>query len=251
MNVLQANFINETQKMFLKSKVVACFIISAIIPVVIALLVALLHNKVGVLAVGPAGYPVFILGLFTSALLPLFIFMWAADIFAGELGEGNLKIVLVRPISRFKIYLSKTMALGLSTILLLVVILIFTLISGIFLGGSGSDYLAGLGNGLKAYTAAIIPMVSLAIAASFIAQFFKSSSGALTTSLFVYIAARMLPVVLPSAAKVLLFSYTNWHTMWLGSLAAPEKLFYAFLIMLSSCIILFTSGFYLFDTKEL
>ncbi len=251
MNILQANLINETQKMFKKSKVVACFIISAIIPVGIALLVALLHEKVGILAVGPAGFPVFILGLFTSILLPLFIFMWAADIFAGEVGEGNLKIVLVRPISRFKIYLSKIMALGLATCSLLAVILIFTLLAGIILGGSGSAYLAGLGNGLKAYLAATVPMVSLAITAAFIAQFFKSSSGALTTAIFIYIAARVLPVVLPAAAKVSLFSYTNWHTMWLGSLAAPEKLIYAFLIMLSSCIIFFTAGFYLFDTKEL
>jgi ABC-2 type transport system permease protein len=251
MNILQANLINETQKMFLKSKVAACFIVSAVIPVGIALLIALLHNKVGILAVGPAGFPVFILGFFTSVLLPLFIFMWAADIFAGELGEGNLKVVLVRPISRFKVYLSKVLALAVSTVLLLAVILITTLLCGIILGGSGSDYLAGLGSGLKAYLVAIIPMVSLAIAAAFIAQFFKSSSGALTTSIFIYIGARVLPVVFPSSSKVLLFSYTNWHTMWLGSFAAPEKLIYAFLIMLSSCIIFFTSGYNLFDIKEL
>src|ERR1035437_5662875 len=112
MNSLSANFINETQKMLLKSKVLACFIISAIIPVGVALLIALLHNKAGVLAVGPAGFPIFILGLFTSTLLPLFIFMWAADIFAGEVGDRSLKVVMVRPISRFKIYLSKIMALG-------------------------------------------------------------------------------------------------------------------------------------------
>ena len=167
------------------------------------------------------------------------------------MGDRNLKVVMVRPITRFKIYLSKIMALGLSTVLLLALILIFTLISGIFLGGNGSEYLSGLSGGIKAYMAAIVPMISLAIAASFIAQFFKSSSGALTTSIFVYITARLLPVVLPSASKVSLFSYTNWHEMWLGSLAAPEKLLYAFLIMLSSCIILFTLGYYLFDTKEL
>jgi ABC-2 type transport system permease protein len=251
MSLLQANIINEIQKMFLKRKVMACFTISAIIPVGIAFLVALLHSKVGLLAVGPAGFPVFILGLFSSVLLPLFIFMWAADIFAGELGEGNLKIVLVRPISRFKIYLSKIIALGICTILILALILLFSLIAGVFLGGSFNEYLTGLGSGLKAYLAATVPMISLAIAAAFIAQFFKSSSAALTTSIFVYIAARMLPVVFPSANKLLLFSYTNWHTMWLGSLGAPEKLIYAFLIMFSSCIILFTSGFYLFDTKEL
>lgn len=141
MNSLYANFINETQKMFLKSKVVACFIISAIIPVGLALLIALLHNKVGVLAISTAGLPVFILGLFTSVLLPLFIFMWAADIFAGEVGEGSLKIVLVRPISRFNIYLSKIMALGMSTILLLATIFIFSLLSGLFLGGTARHLL--------------------------------------------------------------------------------------------------------------
>ncbi len=251
MNSLYANFVNETQKMFLKSKVVVSFIVSAAIPVGIALLVALLHDKVGVLAVGTAGFPIFILSpLFTSLILPLFIFMWAADIFAGEVGEGNLKVVLVRPISRFNIYLSKIMALSMSAILLLATVLLFSLISGMFLGGTGIEYLHGFINGLQAYVLAIVPMVSLAITAAFIAQFFKSSSGALTTSILVYIAGQLLPIVYPMASKVLLFSYTNWHVMWQGGSLAPERLLYAFLIMLSTSIILFTSGYYLFDIKE-
>jgi len=250
MNSLYANFINETQKMSLKSKVLACFIISAVIPVGIALLIALLHSKVGVLAVGTADFPIFILGLFTSLILPLFIFMWAADIFAGEVGEGSLKIVLIRPITRFNIYLGKIMALSLFAILLLAVILIFSLISGIFLGGTGSEYLAGFTSGIKAYILAIVPMISLGITSAFIAQFFKSSSGALTTSILVYIAGKLLPIVYPVASKVLLFSYTNWHVLWQGSSLAPERLLYAFLIMLSTSIILFTSGYYLFDIKE-
>jgi ABC-2 type transport system permease protein len=251
MNSLKANFLNETQKMFLKSKVAACFIIAALIPIGIALLIALLHNKSGILAVGSTGFPVFILGLFTSVLLPLFIFMWAADIFAGEVGEGTLKIMLVRPITRFNIYLSKIMALSFAIILLLAVILIASLISGLLLGGSGSQYLAGLNGGIKAHILAIVPMVSLAIAAAFVAQFFKSSSGALTSSILVYIIGRFLPIVIPMTSKVLLFSYTNWHVLWLGTALAPERLLYAFLIMLSSSIILFTAGFYLFDIKQL
>jgi len=251
MNSLQANFLNESHKLFMKSKVVACFVVAAIIPVIMAFLIALLHSKAGILAVDPAGFPIFILGGFTAILLPLFIFIWAADSFAGEMGENNLKIVLVRPISRFKIYLSKIMSLGLSTIILLLVILLSTLLAGFFLGGNVSSHLSGLGNGIIAYTAAVVPMLSLVISAACIAQFFKSSSGALTTSIFVYIAARLLPMVFPASSKVLLFSYTNWHEMWLGSLAAPEKLIYAFLIMFSSCIIFFALGFYLFDKKEL
>jgi ABC-2 type transport system permease protein len=205
---------------------------------------------VGVLTVNTAGLPIFILGLFTSLILPLFIFMWTADIFAGEVGEGTLKIVLVRPISRFNIYVSKIMALSLSTILLLGTTLIFSLISGLFLGGTANQYLTAFSSGLKSYILAIVPMVSLGITAAFIAQFFKSSSGALATAILVYVAGRALPLVYPVASKVLLFSYTNWHVMWQGVSLAPERLLYAFLIMLSTSIILFTAGFYLFDIKE-
>jgi hypothetical protein len=251
MHSLKANTENEIRKMFLRSKVRACFILAVAIPAVIFILIDLLHSKSGILAVGGSSFPIFILGLFTSVLLPLFIFMWAADAFAGEVGEGTMKITLMRPITRFKVYLSKTLALSLATVLLLAIMLLAASICGLFLSSGVSQFISGWVNGLKACILAVVPMISMVITAVFLSQFFRSSSGALTCSILVYIVGRFLPVVEPVAGKVLIFSYTNWHTLWLGNITDPARLLYAFMIMVSTSILLFTGGFYIFDTREL
>lgn len=251
MHSLKANTENEIRKMFLKTKVKTCFILSGVIPVVIFLMIDLLNSKTGILAVGSSSFPTSILGLFTSVLLPLFIFMWAADTFAGEVGEGTMKITLIRPITRFKIYFSKTLALSVATVLLLAVMLLVSLACGLLLSSGISEFMTGVVIGLKACMLAAVPMISIVIAAVFLSQFFRSSSSALTCSILVYMAGRFLPLVNPVARKVLIFSYTNWHTMWLGNITDPKLLLYAFITMLSTSIILFTGGFCLFDNRDL
>lgn len=251
MSSLYANILNETQKIFLRRKNMVLLLLSVVITIGVALLVSTVHKGFGIYAVRSVDFPIYILGFFTRIVLPLFVFMWAADIFAGEVAERNLKIVLVRPITRFKVFLSKNLAIGIAIFIILMLVFIFSFISSCFLGISGKELGAGLLEGIKAYSAALIPMLSLSVAAAFVTQFFKSSSGALTTLIILYITATLLPAVLPQASTVLLTSYVNWHVLWLGSTVAAAKLFYAFMIMLSSSIIFFAAGFYLFDTKDL
>src|SRR4051794_30382829 len=107
MHSLTANVINETEKQFLKKKSVFFLILSVLFPIAGAALIANFQDKFGIASITASDYPILILGLFTSFVLPLFIFIAAADSFAGEASANTLKIVLVRPISRFKIYLSK------------------------------------------------------------------------------------------------------------------------------------------------
>jgi ABC-2 type transport system permease protein len=251
MNSLYANIINESQKIFLKRKNVVLLILSAIITIGTAFIVSTVHKGLGIYAIRPVDFPIYILGFFTRVLLPLFIFMWASDIFAGEIAERNLKIVLVRPITRFKVFISKNVAIGCALIITLAIVFIFSSISSIFLGAAGKEFFKGLAYAAEAYIVAIIPMISLAAAVSFVVQFFKNSSGALTTSIILYIVLMLLPVVFPQASTILLTSYTNWHVLWLGSTVSITKLIYAFLIMLSNCLIFFAAGFYLFDARDL
>ncbi|MEN6328373.1 MAG: ABC transporter permease subunit, partial [Syntrophomonas sp.] len=176
---------------------------------------------------------------------------WASDIFAGEIAERNLKIVLVRPITRFKVFVSKNMAIGCALIITLAIVFLFSSICSIFLGAAGREFFKGLAYAAEAYIVAIVPMISLVAVVSFVAQFFKNSSGALTTSIILYIVLMLLPAVFPQAYTILLTSYTNWHVLWLGSTVSSAKLIYAFLIMLSNCLIFFAAGFYLFDARDL
>lgn len=251
MNSLYANIINESQKILLKRKNVVLLVICAVITIGAAFIVASVHKGLGIYAVRPEYFPIYILGFFTKILLPLFIFMWVADIFAGELAEHNLKLVLVRPITRFKVFMSKNIAVGLALITILTVVFIFSFISSICLGAVGKEFLRTLAYSLEAYILAIVPMIALIIAASFLVQFFKNSSGALTTLIILYIVSLVLPAVFPQVSAMLLTSYTNWHVLWLGSAVSASKLIYAFLIMLSNSLIFFAAGFYLFDVRDL
>jgi len=250
MNNLLVNVVNETEKILLKKKTVVFLVVTAIIPVGTAILISLFKDRIGLLGLRATDFPILILGPFTGLFLPLFVFMWAADTFSGEAGDRTLKLVLTRPISRFKVFTSKLIAIGFTILLFLAVLLALSLTAGLVVGGAGSGWLAGFFQGVEAYGAAVFPMLALGIVAAFIAQFFHNSSGALTTSIFAYIAAKLLPLIIPQSARLLLVSYTDWHMLWLGPVSA-EKLLYSFLFILSYIIIFFSAGFYLFDIKDL
>ncbi len=166
------------------------------VPAAAALLISKLQSLLGIIALNEA-FPVQVLSLFTFFLLPLFIFLISADLFPEELAAGTLKITLLRPITRFRVFLSKTAVLGICIAALLLVIGISSAVADLFIGSG-----AGLGilSGVKAYVAAFIPMMALGIASVFVAQFFKGTSGAIVFSILLYAAAKLLPLFFHSAS---------------------------------------------------
>ena len=75
-----------------------------------------------------------------SLFLPLLVVVVAADIVSSEYGQGTIKLLLSRPVRRWKILLSKYVALLLVTSLLLLIAGILAyLISGIVFGYGGWD----------------------------------------------------------------------------------------------------------------
>lgn len=250
MGSLYVNTLNELDKIFLRKKNLVFVILGVLITLGAALSFKFLQNRLGIFAVNAASFSILVLDVFTTLLLPLFIFSAAADLFAGEFGEKNIKITLTRPITRFKIFLSKNIALAIFIVINLVAVYLISVISGLFLKG-GSDALAGASLGLLAYATAILPMVFLSIAAIFLSQFFNSSGAALTTSIFVYLVAKVLPFFSSTFSKISPFSYTDWHMMWIGSAVSSGRLLNVFLIILSCSMILFALGFYLFDRKDI
>jgi len=70
--------------------------------------------------------------------IPLLIIILAADIVSGELSNRTIKVLLTRAVPRWKILFSKLMALMImSTLVVLLVAVISTLISGFFFGRWG------------------------------------------------------------------------------------------------------------------
>lgn len=249
MSSLYANMINETQKILQKKKTIAFLVISGLIPIGAAASFVLFQNRLGIFAVGSAGFPILILGLFTTFLLPLFVFSAVADQFSGEIGEKTIKMTLTRPITRFQVFFSKILSMVIFIVINLGIIYIVATLSGLYLAGD-ARVSAGLLEGLTAYITAIVPMLFLVIEAAFLAQFFRSGGGALTTCIFIYLAAKIVPILSPAISKVNPFFYTDWYMMWLGSSVGAGRLLNTFLLLLSYCLILFAGGFYLFDRKD-
>jgi ABC-2 type transport system permease protein len=246
---LFASVINETEKQFWKKKTVFFLILSALIPIAGAALIASFQNNLGIASVTASDYPILILGLFTSFVMPLFVFMAAADSFAGEASAKTLKIALLRPISRFKIYASKHISLAIYTMLYLAAAWTAAVLSSLLLSVK-SGMVQGVFDALLAYTVAAIPFFALTCIAVLIAQFTRSGSGALIICILAYLGIKALAFFFPQVSLYSLTSYTDWHVLWLSSSVALGKLTSIFMFMAACSILCFTAGFYFFDKKE-
>lgn len=247
---LLANVVNETEKQFWKKKTVFFLILSALFPIAGAVLIASFQNKLGIASITAADYPILVLGLFTSFILPLFVFMAAADSFAGEASANTLKIALLRPISRFKIYASKQISLGIYTVLYLAAAGIASVLSGLLFSVKTGMVQGALDAGM-AYAVAVIPFIALTCIAVLIAQFTRSGSGALIICILIYIGIKAIAFFIPQVSLYSLTSYTDWHVLWLSSSVALGKLISIFMFIAACSILCFTAGFYFFDKKEL
>lgn len=249
MHNLYANVWNETLKIALKKKTWFFMAMTLLIPIGAALLFANVQSGLGISAVSSGDFPIVMLGLFTGIFLPLFIFMGAADQFSGELGDRTLKILLTRPISRFKVFVSKQISLGLSIAVYLFLGMLGSVGSALFLSGRVSVY--SIGDWLLAYGSAFVPLAALSIAAVFIAQFFSSGSSALTVSVLLYIAVKVSSFFFPQVSTYSPTAYLDWHMLWIGTPMASNQVGAVFMFLAACSILFFTAGYYLFDKKEL
>jgi ABC-2 type transport system permease protein len=247
---LLANVVNETEKHFWKKKTVFFLLLSALFPLAGAVLIASFQNKLGIASITAADYPILILGLFTSFILPLFVFMMAADSFAGEASANTLKIALLRPISRFKIYASKHISLGIYTVLYLAAAGIASVLSSLFFSVK-TGVTQGIFDALLAYAVAALPFIALTCIAVLISQFTRSGSSALIICILIYIGIKAVSFFIPQVSLYSLTSYTDWHVLWLSSSVAVGKLTSIFMFIMACSILCFTAGFYFFDKKEL
>ncbi|MDA8235727.1 MAG: ABC transporter permease [Clostridia bacterium] len=248
MHSLYAGVVNEVHKLISRRGTIIFLAIIAIFPIISGLIFSQLQSQSGIVAVDTNGFPLILLGIATSFILPLFIFMAAADSFAGETGAKTLKLTLIRPISRFKVFMAKVITLGLYISLMLTVIWVTSLISGLF-WAQGFSY-QGLYQGVMAYTVSWLPLMVLALMAAALAQGFKTGSGALTLTLVLYLLMKLVPFLYPNGAPLFPGFYTDWYLHWLES-SSYDRLYQGLVYLLSGSTLFFTLGYYAFSQKEI
>ncbi|MCA1031361.1 ABC transporter permease [Bacillus timonensis] len=155
----------------------------------------------------------------------LFTIIIAAGIVASEFSWGTVKLLLIRPISRSKILLSKYLTVGLFGLLLLMIIYTLSALVGVLLFGLPSSEVPHLAyvNGevvernialhlIGQYFLGSIDILMIATMAFMISAVFRNSSLAIGISLFLFFTGGTATMLLASKfewTKYFLFANTN------------------------------------------
>ncbi|MBD2867176.1 ABC transporter permease [Paenibacillus arenilitoris] len=247
MHSLKANWLNEMEKLWVQRRTKGFLLLTLLIPAAAAAAMALLQRSAGFGLELGGDVPMLMLGLFTTLFLPLFLMMTAVDLFTGEAAARTLKLALVRPITRAKLFASKVLALAAYIAVHLAAVWLTSVAAGLLLNGPGM--LGRLAGSALAYAVAFAPMFAIGLIAVLIAQRFTSSAGALGLMIFVFAAAKLLPYVLPEAAVWSVFSHTDWHTLWVGDGASAGKRLNTFFILVSYSMMAYMGSLMMFERK--
>ncbi|WLR42422.1 ABC transporter permease [Bacillus carboniphilus] len=156
----------------------------------------------------------------------LFTIIIAAGIVASEFSWGTIKVLLIRPVSRFKILLSKYITVVLFGIVITAIVFVFSGLLGLLFFGTGdstSNVHLAYSNGevveqsiflhiVKSYLFNSIDILMVMTMAFMISSAFRSSSLAIGLSIFLLIAGGNITFILSQKfdfAKYSLFANTN------------------------------------------
>ncbi len=197
----------------------------------------------------------------------LFAIIVAAGIVASEFSWGTIKLLLIRPISRTKILLSKYLTVLLFGASMLVILFIFSILLGLILFGVGDQapHLAYV-NGevqeqsivvylIKTYLLKTIDVLMMATMAFMISAVFRSSSLAIGISLFLlFMGANATALVAMKFdwAKYSLFANTDLtqYTGEMQPLVEGMTMSFSIIMLLIYFAIFLFLAFFVFNKRD-
>ncbi len=171
---------------------------------------------------------------FLLYLVSLFTIIVAAGIIANEFKWGTIKLLLIRPITRTKILLSKYVSVLLFALFTLLYVLVFSWVVGIlFFGINGMDphivlnqsegyaYVSVIQQIIEGYGFQLVMLVMMATFAFMISAIFRQSSLAIGVAIFLMLAGNAIVGFFAdySWAKYILFANTDLSQYTNGSTA--------------------------------
>ncbi|MBQ2763652.1 MAG: ABC transporter permease [Firmicutes bacterium] len=250
MTLLKALYRNEMEKLFYRKK----YIVFLVLDVLICLLTAVGQILAEIVTQGAFRTMGFFddmllngFSLYLTFFIPLIALMGCADLFSGEVHDRSLRMLLQRPVERWKLFLSKVMAVF--SLCFIYILLHFVILFAVKLGFGQTA--AGTLYGLAAYLLDLIPVFVVVTFFALIHQTVHSSGSAVALSLVVYLLLWAVSRYADVGNGLLFVDYICWHSIWLGNTLPLTVLLPKIGILLGSGVVLYCAGFELFDRKEL
>ncbi len=201
-------------------------------------------------------------------LITIFVVIIVGDMVAGEFTWGTIKLLLIRPVSRTKILLSKYISTILFALFLMAILFISAIVISGFLfgfGDIGTPHLyfeddgsvqegSMLANALQTYGLSAIQLIMIVTIAFMISTVFRSSSMAIGLSIFIMFTGSMIAGILIgkfSWGKYLLFANTDL-TPYLEGTPAIEgmTLGFSITVLLVHFVILNLISWFIFNKRD-
>ncbi|KRE90464.1 hypothetical protein ASG89_09255 [Paenibacillus sp. Soil766] len=246
----KAAFMNESVKLLKKKKIMAAAILSILAVMIGQIAVTTIKHGLGLRIVGSVEFPIAVLTFVTYTLLPLFAVFVAIDMFNGESSSNTMKITLLRPVSRFGVFTAKVLNLALFIAGNLLFILVLSLLAG-FIFNPSSASLIGIVKVIVSYGLTFFPVFVFALIVVLLSNLIQGGLAVFFLSILVFIGFNFLGIVFSSYSSFFITSMFDWYTLWISESINVFKISRQILIMSGCGIMLFTTGYYLFDRKDI
>jgi ABC-2 type transport system permease protein len=251
----------ELYKVFTRTRTWISLVLICALPLLVAVFVAVTHigpppgqGSAFLSAVLTEGklYPAAALALVLPVFLPVSVAVVAGDAIAGEAANGTLRYLLVRPVSRTRLLVSKLLAVTTFTLFAVVAVTVTSYLIGVFLLGHGvTTSVAGGGSAVGAPTAGVqagssvtslsgapltllqlagrvawavgfitVSMLGVAAIALFLSTIADSALGAAIGALAALVASEVL-VALNAATVVQPYLPTRYWLAWIDFFRQP------------------------------
>lgn len=246
----KAAFVNESVKLLKKKKMMAAAILSILAVIVGQIAVTTIKHGLGLRVVGSVEFPIVVLSFITYTLLPLFAIFVAIDMFNGESSSNTMKITLLRPVSRFGVFSAKVLNLALFIAGNLLFVMLLSLVAG-FIFNPSSASLAGIMKVILSYGLTFFPVFVFALIVVLLSNVIQGGLAVFFLSILLFIIFNSLGIVFSSYSSFFITSMFDWYTLWISETINVFKILREILIMSGCGMMLFTTGYYLFDNKDI
>ena len=174
------------------------------------------------------------------------IFMAVTDLFASEVQEDSMKASLLRPLTRFKVMTSKSLAVFVLGCMVTLAMFVISLIVQIVSGNS----LRSVPITFAAYLIDMIPLIAIVSMALLINMISKSPTLAMLLCIVVYVFFKYLNYYITPVGQMVFTAYSQWHKIWIGNVLPFTALISKIGILFGSILILYTLSYIIFDSKD-
>ena len=230
------------------------YIVLLIVDVVFCLLSALTRFLSTLIGDGVLNTPIVFGDLLTDGIsvyflffLPLIALLGCADLFGAEAHERTLRMLIQRPVARWKLFLAKaaavcTVCAGFALIHF-VILLLLRLIFDHSAGGAGFA--------LSAHLLDLLPLAVVVLFFALLNQTGAGSSSTVALSVVVYLVVVFIGRYVAPFSGLVFTEYLSWHNIWLGTTLPLPALLPKIGILLGSGLAFYCGGLILFERKEI